>query len=304
MQNQLVAYDAMRRAIAAAASVDEVKDIRDKAEALRVYAKQAGETLEDQNRLAEIKIRAERRAGEILKEMPKQHGARPSDAGLHDVTPLSDIGISKVQSHRWQQEAAVPEERFSQYVQETVGQGDELTSVGLRRIAQGGHVRHNSGEVEWYTPSYIVEAARAVLGAIDCDPASSDIANQTIKAAQYYTVDNNGLTQQWGKRVWMNPPYSQPLVVEFCKAFLDRLESGEITAGCVLVNNATETAWFQGLADAAVAICLLRGRVKFLDISGKAIGAPLQGQIVLYYGSDRAAFSKAFAELGSVWAHG
>ena len=299
MQNQLVVYDAMRRAIAAAASVDEVKDIRDKAEALRVYAKQAGETLEDQNRLAEIKIRAERRAGELLKETVGHSGGSPS----HHVRDLPD-GVSPKQSSRWQAEASVPEERFAQYVQETVGQGDELTSAGLRRIAQGGHVRHNSGEVEWYTPSYIVEAARAVLGAIDCDPASSDIANQTIKAAQYYTVDNNGLTQQWGKRVWMNPPYSQPLVVEFCKAFLDRLESGEITAGCVLVNNATETAWFQGLADAAVAICLLRGRVKFLDTSGKAIGAPLQGQIVLYYGSDRAAFSKAFAELGSVWAHG
>ena len=302
MQNQLVVYDAMRQAIAAAVSVDEVKDIRDKAEALRVYAKQAGETLQDQNRLAEIKIRAERRAGELLREMV-QHQGGDAKTLSHDGRALPE-GITWNQSHRWQVEASVPEERFSQYVQETVGQGDELTSVGLRRIAQGGHVRHNSGEVEWYTPSYIVEAAHAVLGAIDCDPASSDIANKTIKAAQYYTVDNNGLTQQWGKRVWMNPPYSQPLVVEFCKAFLDRLESGEITAGCVLVNNATETAWFQGLADAAVAICLLRGRVKFLDTSGKAIGAPLQGQIVLYYGSDRAAFSKAFAELGSVWAHG
>jgi len=96
----LAKYDAMRAAIAAATSVDEVKDIRDKAEALRLYAKQAGETLEDQNRLAEIKIRAERRAGELLKRMPKQHGARPSDADGHDVRPLSDIGVSQKQSLR------------------------------------------------------------------------------------------------------------------------------------------------------------------------------------------------------------
>ncbi len=50
---------------------------------------------------AEIKLRAERRAGEILAGMEKQHGARLT-TGFHDVRTLSDLGISKLQSHRWQ----------------------------------------------------------------------------------------------------------------------------------------------------------------------------------------------------------
>ncbi len=48
--------------------------------------------------------------GRFLLEMPKQHGARPPDAGLHDATPLKDLGIKKNQSVRLQCMALVPEE--------------------------------------------------------------------------------------------------------------------------------------------------------------------------------------------------
>ncbi len=64
-----------KQAIVEARSIDEVKAIRDKAEALRAYAKQAGESLTAQNDLCEIKLRAERRAGEMLKETELQKGA-------------------------------------------------------------------------------------------------------------------------------------------------------------------------------------------------------------------------------------
>src|SRR3990167_10037925 len=67
-------FDAARLSLEKAATIDEVKSIRGKAEALRVYARQSGQSLYMQNRCAEIKLRAERRAGEILSEMEKQHG--------------------------------------------------------------------------------------------------------------------------------------------------------------------------------------------------------------------------------------
>jgi hypothetical protein len=39
----------------------------------------------------------------LLNEIPKQHGARPVEVGLQDETPsLSEFGVSKIQSHRWQ----------------------------------------------------------------------------------------------------------------------------------------------------------------------------------------------------------
>ena len=76
--NQLAHLMKAKRELALVTRIDEVKEIRDKAEALRVYAKQAGESLEMQNNCAEIKIRAERRAGELLQEIDKNRGGRPT----------------------------------------------------------------------------------------------------------------------------------------------------------------------------------------------------------------------------------
>lgn len=63
MNNQLMHFNKARQELELAKEIDEVKDIRDKAEALRVYIKQAGHSLDMQNQCAEIKIRAERKAG-------------------------------------------------------------------------------------------------------------------------------------------------------------------------------------------------------------------------------------------------
>lgn len=122
---QLVLFDRARLAIEQARTVDEVKVVRDQAQAIRLYFKQARESLEMQNNVAEIKLRAERRIGEML----------PTQIGSHDVT-LSGMGISKMQSHRWQAEASVPEEEFERHVAEVKVSGKELTSAGLYRLAR------------------------------------------------------------------------------------------------------------------------------------------------------------------------
>lgn len=166
--------------------------------------------------------------------------------------------------------------------------------------ARAVHVSHNSGNNEWYTPSAFITAAREAMGQIDTDPASSDIANKTVCARTFYTAEQNGLTRSWSGNVWMNPPYAQPLVSEFSEAVSAKYDAKEIKRACVLVNNATETAWFQRMLQSAAAVCFLKGRVKFLDPSGDPSGAPLQGQAVIYMGENPFRFAKAFADLGHV----
>ena len=78
----------------------------------------------------EIKIRAERRAGELLLEMPKKHGARPADTGSQAVTPLKEAGITKNQSSNWQQIAEVPEEEFEKYIETS----PEITTTGAGQL--------------------------------------------------------------------------------------------------------------------------------------------------------------------------
>jgi len=58
-----------------------------------------------------------------------------------------------------------------------------------------------SGETEWYTPSAYIDLARQVLGEINLDPASSDQAQETVKAAKYFTRDKDGLKEKWFGRV-------------------------------------------------------------------------------------------------------
>lgn len=160
------------------------------------------------------------------------------------------------------------------------------------------HVSYNSGQNEWYTPKVYIDAARHVMGDIDLDPASSDIANRTVRAHEFYTEQSNGLEHDWHGRIWMNPPYSSDKIGKFADKLVS--EKSNIESAIVLVNNATETQWFKSMVSVSSAVCFPRGRVRFLDPDGNPAGAPLQGQAVLYAGEKPDLFAREFSQFGWV----
>jgi len=181
-----------------------------------------------------------------------------------------------------------------------ISENSAVAKEVIKEAVKTAHVSNNSGNNEWYTPAKHIELARAVMGGIDTDPATSEIANRTVQAKQIYTMDDDGRAQIWSGRVWMNPPYSQPLMGDFAEAVSSKFESGEIDQACILVNNATETQWFQRMLVSASAVCFPKSRIKFLDPDGNASGAPLQGQAIVYMGENTHGFQEAFKQEGAV----
>lgn len=116
---RMMKYDAARSALAEAHKVDEVKAIHDKATAVREYARRAkdGELLA---MATEIKVWAERRAGELLSEISKP-GPGPGRSKKNQSSPserfsLKPFGITPNQSSAWQRLAAVPEAEFTRHL--------------------------------------------------------------------------------------------------------------------------------------------------------------------------------------------
>src|SRR5690606_32625761 len=114
-------YEAACLALSEAKSVDEVKFIRDKHDAMRAAARIAKNRQLEVD-AAEIRIRAERRLGEMIVQQKEtvglNEGGRPKKTGS-DMEPVSkptleQAGIDKKLSMRAQKLAAVPEDEFEE----------------------------------------------------------------------------------------------------------------------------------------------------------------------------------------------
>lgn len=123
----------VRRALAKADTLEDLKRVRDEAEAVRCLAQKAKLGLQMQNEAAEFKLRAERKAGEMLSVLTRR-GRRGTQMYQVGTFRLEELGISRNQSSRWQREAAVPEEEFSAFLKTSQDTGREVSAEALLRL--------------------------------------------------------------------------------------------------------------------------------------------------------------------------
>lgn len=133
MSDQIAVMNRVSRDLALITKVEEAKEYRDRAAALSAYARAAGKSLESVNEIQEIKLRMERKAGELLDLEIPQGGDRKSRG--RDVTlSLSDVGISRHQSARWRRIAAIPEPIFEAFLVGTKESGEEITQAAALNL--------------------------------------------------------------------------------------------------------------------------------------------------------------------------
>ncbi len=162
-----------------ATTIDEIQDVRNVAEVARSLAKNAHMGLETQDKTAELKQKAERKAGEFLASLNLRGGDRVSN-GHGNRLLLRDLGISQNQSKRWQKEASLPESEFRAYIEHANCEELEVSSAALLRLAQ----QHDGSSTE--RPSYKRVKLKTVPDdlenntALTLDPHELDDLRQTV----------------------------------------------------------------------------------------------------------------------------
>ncbi len=127
----LIQINKAQAALEQASDIHEILDLRDKAQAVQMFAAaQGAKELAQEAKIFQLK--AERKAGDWLAENVTQGG---HNSKLHDVSLLPD-GIEPIESHRWQLEAKVPTETFNNWVDECLSTGKEISAAGLQRLAR------------------------------------------------------------------------------------------------------------------------------------------------------------------------
>lgn len=160
---------------------------------------------------------------------------------------------------------------------------------------------------EWYTPARYIEAARLVMGGpIELDPASCAVANNTVRAARYFTPEQDGLAQEWkSPRVWLNPPYSASTAVPmpqftWSRKLLTCYQQGQVEQAVLLIMACVKQKWFHDLWSMIDApICFVNKRIYFL----RPAGAPKElreSSCFLYLGPHESRFVEVFSRFGTL----
>lgn len=160
-------------------------------------------------------------------------------------------------------------------------------------------INQDSGDVEYYTPAPIIEAARRTMGRIELDPFSSACANRRVGADRYVTSKENGLVQPWiASSCWINHPFGRqmnPLCV--AKMELEYVEF-RMKQACAITFAATSEQWFQPLLRRPQ--CFLSPRTNYYTPAGEIKRGVTKGSVVTYFGPNVRKFCEEFAALGVV----
>lgn len=157
-------------------------------------------------------------------------------------------------------------------------------------------INQTSGAVEYYTPSFIIEAARKTMDGIDLDPASSEAANRIVGATLWQ--ESGSLEAEWFGRIWLNHPFSRQWNAAWINKLVSEFNSGRVKVACCITYACTSEAWFRPLLQRPQ--CFLIPRTNFLLPDGSVKRGVTKGSVVTYFGPDVNRFAHYFQHLGEI----
>lgn len=100
---------------------------------------------------------------------------------------------------------------------------------------------------------------------------------ENAKCTKYFTRAQDGLSQEWKGRCWMNPPYGREIGAWVRKAY-ESVRAGDCDLVCCLLPSRTDTAWFHDYCMKGE-MTFIRGRLKF---GGSKNSAPFPSVVVVF----------------------
>jgi phage N-6-adenine-methyltransferase len=295
-----------RALLVQAKTLDAVKDLHDQAAAMVTYLKERGLAGDAHLDAWEVLQLTNRRLGELCAELEHHPtgGGRPKKTGTDPIpvskrAKLQELGISKMQASRWEQLARLDEPDFAKWLEDgrerVLKRSDPDGLQTSRNRLTGSHDSDSYG-----TPEDVIALEVRVLGHIGLDPASNAAAQKIVGAKKFWSKRDDALSRPWkSTTVHLNPPYSHPLVLQFVQKFVEEHQKKRFESGVVLVNNATETEWFQLLLAEKYPVCFPDRRISFL-LGAEPMTQNRQAQAFFCAGPARVRqrFVEVFSEIG------
>ncbi len=154
-------------------------------------------------------------------------------------------------------------------------------------------VQHSSKHSNWITPSYIIKMVTEVLGEIELDPASDNIANEIVQAKKYYTQKDDSLNmKKWcstPKTIYLNPPggkvNNQSLSALYWGKLMQHLEAGLVKHAIYMGFSLEQLRVTQNYHKHSIPdfpVCIPRQRIKFLDPTMNGRERPSHANVIVY----------------------
>ena len=151
------------------------------------------------------------------------------------------------------------------------------------------HDSINNKSEDWYTPPHLFEDMGLEF---DLDPCAPVGGVPWIPATRHYSIEDDGLNQEWVGKVWLNPPYGKHTL-----SWLSKMHNHR--NGVSLVFARTDTKWYHDYVAKADAILFLKGRIKFVDGLGKTGGSGAgSGSMLIAWGDDNVEALKRMSDKG------